>query len=51
MDALIAKIHPSRLLLALAITFLIADTYPHPNLSPGLIETVVIQLQQMAPQH
>jgi hypothetical protein len=30
----------NRLFLAIAITFLVADTYPHPQLSPGLIETL-----------
>ena len=28
----------NRLVLAMAVTFLLADIYPHPNLSPGLVE-------------
>ena len=28
-----------RLVLAIAVTFLLADTYPHPELSPGAVET------------
>ncbi len=28
-----------RLVLAIAVTVLIADTYPHPQLSPGAVET------------
>lgn len=33
------KIKWYRLLLAFGITFVIADTYPHPRLSPGLIQS------------
>lgn len=51
MDALATRIHLNRIFLALAITFLIADTYPHPNLSPGLIETMVNQVQQLPQRH
>lgn len=32
------KVH--RLLLAFVLTFLVVDTYPHPSLSSGLIETL-----------
>lgn len=46
MHTLIQSIHLNRLLLALFLTFLIADTYPHPHLSPGLLETALEQLQQ-----
>lgn len=30
----------NRLILAIIITFIVADTYPHPNLAPGLVETL-----------
>ena len=30
----------NRLFIAIAITFLVADTYPHPQLSPGVVETL-----------
>lgn len=35
----------NRLVLAIAITFLVADTYPHPQLSPGVIETLGTRFQ------
>ncbi|WP_346290160.1 hypothetical protein [Sphaerothrix gracilis] len=35
----------SRLLWAILITFVIADTYPHPKLSSGAIESAVGALQ------
>jgi hypothetical protein len=30
-----------RLFLAIAITFVVADTYPHPNLSPGVLQSAI----------
>jgi hypothetical protein len=39
------NIQINRLVLAITITFLVADTYPHPQLSPGLIETLGTQIQ------
>ena len=35
----------NRLFLAVIITFLVADTYPHPQLSPGLVETMGSRVQ------
>ena len=35
---IIKEIRIGRLLLALGITLLLADTVPHPNLSAGLVE-------------
>jgi hypothetical protein len=40
MGQTLAAIRIDRLLLALAITFLVVDTYPHPNLGPGLVESL-----------
>jgi hypothetical protein len=37
----------NRLILAVAATFLVADTYPHPQLSPGLVETLGIRVHAM----
>ena len=34
-----------RLLLAVVVTMIVADTVPHPNLSPGLLESSVTQLR------
>ena len=42
------SIRMGRLMLALMITFLIADTYPHPKLHPGVIETVILQIKELA---
>ena len=41
----IKEIRIGRLLLALGITLLIADTIPHPNLSAGLVESSLNILQ------
>jgi hypothetical protein len=38
------SIKVNRLILAILVTFLIADTYPHPHLAPGLIETLGIRI-------
>lgn len=35
-----------RLLLAIALTVLFADTMPHPRLSAGLLESSVVQAQK-----
>ncbi len=37
--SILKEIKPSRLLLSIAVTVLIADTAPHPNLSAGLLES------------
>lgn len=29
----------SRLILVIVVTFLVADTYPHPNLPPGVLQS------------
>jgi hypothetical protein len=42
---IIQEIKIERLLLALGITLLIADTVPHPNLSAGLVEHSLRQVQ------
>ena len=34
-----------RLLIAFIFTFIVADLYPHPSLSPGLIMSTVSYLQ------
>jgi hypothetical protein len=34
----VSKLKVNRLVLVIVVTFLIADTCPHPNLSPGLVE-------------
>ncbi len=41
MSNTLSNIRISRLLLALVTMFLIVDTFPHPNLGPGLIESVI----------
>jgi hypothetical protein len=41
MGQTLAAIRIDRLLLALAITFLVVDTYPHPSLGPGLVESLI----------
>lgn len=38
----LSNIRVSRLLLTLVTTFLIVDTFPHPNLGPGLIESLIL---------
>ena len=35
-----------RLLIALGVTFIVADTYPHPNLPPGLIHTAIASVTE-----
>lgn len=40
------SIQSNRLVLALMLTFLLADTYPHPSLGPGLVETLIAQARQ-----
>lgn len=40
------KIKLRRLLLTLGLTFVIADTYPHPDLGPGLIQSTVSTVTQ-----
>ncbi|MGF1567437.1 MAG: hypothetical protein ACFCVD_05110 [Nodosilinea sp.] len=35
----------SRLLLAILATVVIADTVPHPQLAPGVLQSIVTQLQ------
>lgn len=35
-----------RLILAFLITFIVVDTYPHPNLTSGFIQTGLQQIQQ-----
>ena len=40
------EIKIGRLLLAMTVTLLIADTIPHPNLSPGLLEGSLQRVQQ-----
>jgi hypothetical protein len=42
---IIQEIKIERLLLALGITLLIADTVPHPNLSAGLVEYTLYRVQ------
>ena len=42
---IIQEIKIERLLLALGITLLIADTVPHPNLSAGLVEYSLRRVQ------
>jgi hypothetical protein len=42
---IIKGIKIERLLLALGITLLIADTVPHPHLSPGLVEHALHRVQ------
>jgi hypothetical protein len=42
---IIQEIKIERLLLALGITLLIADTVPHPNLSAGLVEHTLHRVQ------
>jgi hypothetical protein len=39
------NIRINRLILAVAATVLLADTYPHPSLSAGLVETLGTRLQ------
>jgi hypothetical protein len=39
MSKTLTAIRIDRVLLALAITFLVVDTYPHPSLGPGLVES------------
>ncbi|NJN03399.1 MAG: hypothetical protein HC816_13515 [Leptolyngbyaceae cyanobacterium RM1_1_2] len=38
------SIRLNRLFLAIFITFVVADTYPHPHLSNGVIESTLIYL-------
>jgi hypothetical protein len=38
----------NRLVIAIAITFLVADTYPHPQLSPGVVETLSSRVKVVA---
>jgi hypothetical protein len=40
MGQTLTEIRIDRLVLALIITFLVVDTYPHPNLGPGLLESL-----------
>ncbi|VEP14312.1 hypothetical protein H1P_2620003 [Hyella patelloides LEGE 07179] len=42
---LIKEIKLERLLLCFLITFLVADTYPHPNLGSGLIQSTFEHIQ------
>jgi len=42
---IIQDIKVGRLVLALGITLLIADTAPHPNLSAGLVEQALNRVQ------
>jgi len=42
---IIQEIKIERLVLALGITLLIADTVPHPNLSAGLLEHALHRVQ------
>ncbi|MDJ0691232.1 MAG: hypothetical protein QNJ41_22330 [Xenococcaceae cyanobacterium MO_188.B32] len=35
----ICKIRYERLITAFILTFILADIYPHPNLSPGLMQS------------
>lgn len=30
-----------RLFLAIGVTFVVADTYPHPNLGPGVLQSAI----------
>jgi hypothetical protein len=34
-----------RLILAVLVTFIVADTAPYPQLSPGLLQTLTTQVQ------
>lgn len=43
----ITSIHLNRIILALLLTFLVADTYPHPELGPGLVASTLHQVQQI----
>lgn len=49
MATLLRTIHPRRLFLALLVTFVIADTYPHPHLGSGLLVTTVHQISHRMP--
>lgn len=52
MVTLLRTIHPRRLLLALLVTFVIADTYPHPHLGSGLLVTTMHQItSRITPAH
>jgi hypothetical protein len=42
---IVKEIRVGRLLLALGITLLIADTIPHPSLSAGLLESSLYRVQ------
>ncbi len=37
----------NRLLLALVVTVLIADTVPHPGLAPGLLQSLAHQFESL----
>ena len=39
------KIRYERLITAFILTFILADIYPHPSLSPGLLESAFNYLQ------
>ncbi|MGF1570587.1 MAG: hypothetical protein ACFCVD_21350 [Nodosilinea sp.] len=41
MATVIRSIRFNRLALALVVTFFVADTFPHPALGPGLLETIL----------
>ena len=43
MGQTLTAIRFDRLLLALLLTFLVVDTYPHPSLGSGLIERLIRQ--------
>lgn len=51
MGQTLTAIRIDRLLLALTITFLVVDTYPHPNLGPGLVQSLVTRgVNTLTPQ-
>lgn len=46
LKAMLCEIKVGRLVLAIAVTVLVADTVPHPHLSTGFLATSIAQAQK-----